>query len=90
MTRNLDPCPTCKHPQRAIVVCDECRKEAANMPIQMRETIDGDTDAYDYCSIACLLASNPGLDGRGSWCSTTITVESGAVEDFLRRLGVPS
>jgi hypothetical protein len=92
-TKRVDPCKACGKAQSSIVVCDHCAAEAPSMPIEVRSTIEGDTDYDNYCSLPCLLAARIGAegvsekDGYGGWQHLVVTIDGRSAVNAIKAMG---
>lgn len=92
-TKAVNPCPTCKRSQNTVYVCDRCGKEAGAMPIEVRSTVDGETDDKHFCSLGCLLAARIGVagvaaeDGHFDWQSLQVSFDGASAVKALAAMG---
>jgi len=63
------------------------------MPIEVRSTIEGDTDYDHYCSLPCLLAARVSVagvakkDGCGGWQHLAVTIDGRYAVDAIKAMG---
>tara|TARA_R110000868_G_C10530402_1_gene733983 strand:- start:233 stop:430 length:198 start_codon:yes stop_codon:yes gene_type:complete len=58
------------------------------MPVQVRSTIDGDTDYTHYCSLPCLLAARIEAEGvAAGWEQLDIRLDGGTAVNAIKAMG---